>query len=113
MDVAIRRLREKIEDEPASPRYIITKRGMGYYFAGRGVSYVPFTTQKTGADSGAADPPGGSFGPERKREGIGGEWHDEEKRKILSYQFCVGGRPVCGAAGADLFGVITGIITVF
>ena len=33
VDVAIRRLREKIEDEPASPRYIITKRGMGYYFA--------------------------------------------------------------------------------
>ena len=25
VDVAIRRLREKIEDEPASPRYIITK----------------------------------------------------------------------------------------
>ena len=33
VDVAIRRLREKTEDEPASPRYIITKRGMGYYFA--------------------------------------------------------------------------------
>ncbi len=32
VDVAIRRLREKIEDEPASPTYIITKRGMGYYF---------------------------------------------------------------------------------
>ena len=31
--VDIHRLREKIEDEPASPRYIITKRGMGYYFA--------------------------------------------------------------------------------
>ena len=23
----------EVEDEPASPRYIITKRGMGYYFA--------------------------------------------------------------------------------
>ena len=34
VDVAIRRLREKIEDEPAQPRYIITKRGMGYYFGG-------------------------------------------------------------------------------
>ena len=33
VDVAIRRLREKVEDQPASPRYIITKRGMGYYFA--------------------------------------------------------------------------------
>lgn len=33
VDVAIRRLREKIEDAPAQPRYIITKRGLGYYFA--------------------------------------------------------------------------------
>ena len=33
VDVAIRRLREKIEDEPAQPKYIITKRGLGYYFA--------------------------------------------------------------------------------
>lgn len=32
VDVAIRRLREKVEDQPASPRYIMTKRGMGYYF---------------------------------------------------------------------------------
>ena len=32
VDVAIRRLREKVEDQPASPKYIITKRGMGYYF---------------------------------------------------------------------------------
>ena len=31
--VHIRRLREKVEDEPASPKHIITKRGMGYYFA--------------------------------------------------------------------------------
>lgn len=34
VDVAIRRLREKVEDQPASPRYIMTKRGMGYYFNG-------------------------------------------------------------------------------
>lgn len=33
VDVAIRRLREKIEDNPAQPQYIITKRGLGYYFA--------------------------------------------------------------------------------
>jgi len=33
VDVAIRRLREKVEDLPASPRYIMTKRGMGYYFS--------------------------------------------------------------------------------
>jgi two-component system response regulator VicR len=33
VDVTIRRLREKIEDDPGKPRYIITKRGVGYYFA--------------------------------------------------------------------------------
>ncbi len=32
VDVHIRRLREKIEDDPSRPRYIITKRGVGYYF---------------------------------------------------------------------------------
>lgn len=32
VDVTVRRLREKIEDEPSSPGYIITKRGVGYYF---------------------------------------------------------------------------------
>ena len=32
VDVAVRRLREKIEDDPASPSFIKTKRGMGYYF---------------------------------------------------------------------------------
>ncbi|MCD8214764.1 MAG: response regulator transcription factor [Clostridiales bacterium] len=34
VDVTIRRLREKIEDDPSKPQYIITKRGIGYYFAG-------------------------------------------------------------------------------
>ena len=34
VDVAIRRLREKVEDQPASPQYNMTKRGMGYYYAG-------------------------------------------------------------------------------
>lgn len=33
VDVAVRRLREKLEDDPANPRYIITKRGAGYYLA--------------------------------------------------------------------------------
>lgn len=33
VDVHIRRLREKIEDNPATPRLIITKWGVGYYFA--------------------------------------------------------------------------------
>jgi two-component system response regulator VicR len=32
VDVTVRRLREKIEDEPGNPRYILTKRGVGYYF---------------------------------------------------------------------------------
>ncbi len=31
VDVHIRRLRTQIEDDPASPRYIKTKRGVGYY----------------------------------------------------------------------------------
>lgn len=33
VDVTIRRLREKIEDDPSVPAYIMTKRGVGYYFA--------------------------------------------------------------------------------
>lgn len=32
VDVTIRRLREKIEDDPGKPVYILTKRGVGYYF---------------------------------------------------------------------------------
>ena len=32
VDVTIRRLREKIEDDSGNPKYIITKRGVGYYF---------------------------------------------------------------------------------
>jgi len=32
VDVAVRRLREKIEDDPGQPRYVNTKRGVGYYF---------------------------------------------------------------------------------
>lgn len=32
VDVTIRRLREKIEDDSSSPRFILTKRGVGYYF---------------------------------------------------------------------------------
>ena len=33
LTVYIKRLREKIEDDPASPALILTKRGVGYYFA--------------------------------------------------------------------------------
>lgn len=32
VDVTVRRLREKIEDDPSLPRFIVTKRGVGYYF---------------------------------------------------------------------------------
>ena len=31
VDVTVRRLREKIEDDPARPTIILTKRGIGYY----------------------------------------------------------------------------------
>lgn len=32
VDVAVRRLREKLEDDPAEPMFIITRRGLGYFF---------------------------------------------------------------------------------
>lgn len=34
VDVTIRRLREKIEESPGKPRFVLTKRGVGYYFEG-------------------------------------------------------------------------------
>ena len=34
VDVAVRRLREKVEDDPASPQFILTRRGLGYLFHG-------------------------------------------------------------------------------
>ena len=33
VDVAVRRLREKLETNPSDPAYVITTRGVGYYFA--------------------------------------------------------------------------------
>ena len=35
VDVHIRRLREKVEDDPASPTLLCTKWGVGYYFHGQ------------------------------------------------------------------------------
>lgn len=33
VDVTVRRLREKIEDNPSHPRWLVTRRGVGYYLA--------------------------------------------------------------------------------
>lgn len=33
VDVTVRRLREKIEEDPSSPKWIITRRGVGYYLS--------------------------------------------------------------------------------
>ena len=35
VDVAMRRLREKLEDDPAEPKYIMTRRGAGYFLNGK------------------------------------------------------------------------------
>lgn len=32
VDVTVRRMREKMEDDPANPEFVLTKRGVGYYF---------------------------------------------------------------------------------
>lgn len=31
VDVTIRRLREKLEDDPSAPQYVLTRRGVGYF----------------------------------------------------------------------------------
>ena len=31
VDVTVRRLREKIEENPSNPAWIVTRRGVGYY----------------------------------------------------------------------------------
>ena len=38
VDVHIRRLREKLELDPANPAYIRTKWGVGYYLSSQGSS---------------------------------------------------------------------------
>ncbi|MGB3367787.1 MAG: response regulator YycF [Acidaminobacteraceae bacterium] len=32
VDVTVRRLREKVEDDSSNPKFVMTKRGVGYYF---------------------------------------------------------------------------------
>ena len=32
VDVTVRRLREKLEDDSSDPRFVLTKRGVGYYY---------------------------------------------------------------------------------
>ncbi|MBC8059548.1 MAG: response regulator transcription factor [Clostridiaceae bacterium] len=32
VDVTVRRVREKLERDPSNPQYLVTKRGVGYYF---------------------------------------------------------------------------------
>ena len=32
VDVTVRRIREKIEQNPSVPEFLATKRGIGYYF---------------------------------------------------------------------------------
>jgi|GEM_PF-2511560 len=39
VDVTVRRVREKIEDYPKKPKYLLTKRGLGYFFQKRDESH--------------------------------------------------------------------------
>lgn len=36
VDVTVRRLREKIEENPSNPMWIVTRRGVGYYLRNPG-----------------------------------------------------------------------------
>ena len=75
VDVTVRRLREKIEDDPGKPQYILTRRGVGYYFAARerrDGHAVP--AHEDGHDHGDPDP-----GPDAD------DWRvfDERRRQFL------------------------------
>ncbi len=40
VDVTVRRLREKIETDPANPVYILTRRGVGYFSRANTEQYI-------------------------------------------------------------------------
>jgi DNA-binding response OmpR family regulator len=40
VEVAMRRLREKIEEDPSTPIYLLTVRGVGYKFSTQGVQGI-------------------------------------------------------------------------
>jgi len=41
VDVTVRRIREKIEDNSNKPKHLLTKRGLGYYFQNRDIDEGP------------------------------------------------------------------------
>ena len=83
VDVAMRRLREKLEEDPANPKYFMTKRGAGYYLqklavpgAGGGFLAVcdgaPLMRRNAAAGAGAPAKAINDPGPPQKR-GLCGE----------------------------------------
>jgi two-component system KDP operon response regulator KdpE len=72
--VYVSRLRAKIEPDVARPRYILTKSGLGYLFAGEAAQLVPEPVNEAGSapespsedgtDVGSSGPPGKGTGDE-------------------------------------------------
>ena len=48
LSVYVRYLRRKIEDDPSDPRYICTRRGMGYCFMGDGALQSVLANEEPG-----------------------------------------------------------------
>lgn len=55
VDMAVRRLRLRIEDEPSTPRYITTVRGRGYRLEAPASTVDPVTRQPTGRAASPGD----------------------------------------------------------